>query len=359
MPATERAVEFELRSPEGSGDDPFTITHVGPRRSEIGGMQTVLRDYHAHVPQGARFRFIASYTARGRTVSALLFAVALLRVALTPRSVLGSVHVHVAQGGSVMRKSMIAGLCRRRRIPVVATVHASELDDDLRRHHRPWSLLLARCDAIAALSREAVEALTQLDPTARVEQVPNRVPVPGEPVSAPNTKRVLFAGAVCRRKGVDVLFAAWSTVLERHPDAELLVGGPPVDVAVPQMPGVRTLGSLAPAEVRTLIRDVDIAVLPSRSEGLPMFVLEAMAAGRPVVTTDIGDLAEIVGDGGSIVEPGCVASLANALSGLLDDPGGAARRGTAGRRRVAQHCDIAQVGVDLRRLHHDPARLVA
>lgn len=335
------------------------ITHVGPRRSEIGGMQTVLRDYEANVPDGTRFRFIATYTARGRACSGLLFALALLRVGFTPRKALGSIHLHVAKHGSVWRKAIIAGICRRRAVPVAATVHASQLEDDVSRHRFAWKRLLARCEAIGALSHKAVKDLSTLDPTTRVEHVPNRVPVAPTLVPAPNIKRVLFAGAVCRRKGVDVLMEAWPTVLEHHADAELLLAGPAADVTPPRLPGVRVLGAVPPQHVRALIRDVDVAVLPSRSEGLPMFVLEAMAAGRPVVATDIGDLAELVGDGGRVVKPGCAASLAEALVDLLDDASDAARRGALGQTRIAQHCDIAQVGADLRRLHHGSRQGVA
>jgi glycosyltransferase involved in cell wall biosynthesis len=335
------------------------ITHVDPRRSEIGGMQAVLRDYEANVPDGTRFRFIATYTARGRACSGLLFALALLRIGFTPRKAQGSIHLHVAKHGSVWRKAIIAGICRRRAVRVAATVHASQLEDDVCRHGFAWKRLLARCEAIGALSHKAVKDLSTLDPTARVAHVPNRVPVAPTLVPAPNTKRVLFAAAVCRRKGVDVLMEAWPTVLEHHADAELLLAGPAADVTPPRLPGVRVLGAVPPQHVRALIADVDVAVLPSRSEGLPVFVLEAMAAGRPVVATDIGDLAELVGDGGRVVPPGCVTSLASALSALLADPVSAADRGELGRRRVAQRYDVVDLDVDLRRLHRRLARQVA
>jgi glycosyltransferase involved in cell wall biosynthesis len=119
------------------------------------------------------------------------------------------------------------------------------------------------------------------------------------------------------------------------------------------------LGAVPPQYVRALIADVDLAVLPSRSEGLPVFVLEAMAAGRPVVATDIGDLAELIGDGGRVVPPGCVTTLASALSALLADPVSAADRGELGRRRVVQRYDVVDLDVDLRRLHRRLARQVA
>lgn len=359
MTVKDDALKIELCSSGGIGEHAVRITHVGPRRTEIGGMQTVLRSYAANVPKGMSFRFITTYTARNRLVSAVLFTVALMRVRFTPRSSLGSVHLHVAQHGSAWRKAVVAGICRRRGIPVAATVHASHLEDDLRRRPRAWQKLLARCDAIGALSHKAAEGLSELDPVARIERIPNRVPVVDEPEPPPNVKRVLFAGAVCYRKGVDVLCSAWPTVLQRHPDAELLIAGPLVDVALPELSGVHYLGPVPPAEIGGLIRAADIAVLPSRSEGLPMFILEGMAGGRPVVVTDIEDIAELVGDGGKVVPPGCARLLADALSDLLGDVEDRSHRGALGRKRVGRHYNLAHVDADLRLLHQRSPRGVA
>jgi glycosyltransferase involved in cell wall biosynthesis len=80
----------------------------------------------------------------------------------------------------------------------------------------------------------------------------------------------------------------------------------------------------------------DVSVLCSRSEGLPNSVLEAMAAGRPVVATNVGAVADAVveGETGLLVPPGDPAALAAALDGLLSDPARARRLGEAGAARA-------------------------
>jgi glycosyltransferase involved in cell wall biosynthesis len=93
------------------------------------------------------------------------------------------------------------------------------------------------------------------------------------------------------------------------------------------------------ADVGALLAAADVFVLPSWVEGLPLTVLEAMAAGKPVVATSVGGTPEAVVDGqtGLLVAPGDVPALVAGLDALLADPELARRLGERGRRRVEEH----------------------
>jgi glycosyltransferase involved in cell wall biosynthesis len=84
------------------------------------------------------------------------------------------------------------------------------------------------------------------------------------------------------------------------------------------------------------LQELDVFVLPSRAEGLSNAVLEAMAAGRPVVATDVGGNPELIRDGvtGVLAPPGDPAALAAAVDALLDSPPTRQRLGAAARQRV-------------------------
>lgn len=96
------------------------------------------------------------------------------------------------------------------------------------------------------------------------------------------------------------------------------------------------------SDVPDLLNASDIFVLASRQEGLPITILEAMAAGKPVVATDVGGCSEVVrsGESGFIVPPEDPVALADAIERLLTDPELSARMGAAGRKCVTEDFSV-------------------
>jgi glycosyltransferase involved in cell wall biosynthesis len=92
------------------------------------------------------------------------------------------------------------------------------------------------------------------------------------------------------------------------------------------------------SDVPNLLAGADVFVLPSLSEGLPLALLEAMMAGRPIIATAVGEVPAVLSNGraGVLVPPGDAEALANALAGVLSDPALAHRLGGAAARRAAE-----------------------
>ena len=155
---------------------------------------------------------------------------------------------------------------------------------------------------------------------------------------------VLFGGEVGHRKGVDRLAAAWPEVRRRHPEATCLLVGPQGDLETTDLPeGMTFLGPVPRQQLLGLLKATDVACLPSRDEALPMFVLESLGLGVPVVTTAVGEIGQLGDDQGVALTTGDPADLADRLATLLDDPVRRLAQGRRGAAWAAEHCSAEAV----------------
>ncbi len=152
-------------------------------------------------------------------------------------------------------------------------------------------------------------------------------------------------------KGYGTLLQAVPLVTQIHPTARFLLAGdgpmrPEMErrIAAARLAGsVRLLGERS--DVPDLLQAADHLVHPSDEEGFPNAILEAMAAGLPVVATRVGGTPELVVDGvtGILVPPRSPADLAAAVCRLLADPGLARRLGSAGKERAVGEFPIGRM----------------
>jgi predicted dehydrogenase/nucleoside-diphosphate-sugar epimerase/glycosyltransferase involved in cell wall biosynthesis len=217
-------------------------------------------------------------------------------------------------------------------------------------------LALRRMDATVAVCDAQVEKL--IDGRVRPDRIfairnaieaPAAVDVPAGARAAleayfPNPVRVI-AGTAARlavEKGIDVLVRAVEIVVRRHPDAGFVVfGDGPQRAQYEAMIAERNLGgSLVLAgfrsQAQTLFPALDILALPSRAEGLPVAILEAMSVGLPVVATAVDGIPEAVIDGqtGYLVASEDHEAFADRLMRLIESEALRREMGARGRERV-------------------------
>jgi glycosyltransferase involved in cell wall biosynthesis len=161
----------------------------------------------------------------------------------------------------------------------------------------------------------------------------------------PRATVIGFVGQLDERKGIHYLLPAFRQVHRRHPEAVLLmVGEGPLRqwiVNTVRDYGLEDAVILAGFrdDIPAVMRSLDMLVLPSLWEGFGIVLIEAMAAGKPVVSTAVSSMPEIVVDGttGLLVPPADAEALAHALCVLLEDRELAQKLGRAGRTRVEQY----------------------
>lgn len=220
-------------------------------------------------------------------------------------------------------------------------------------------LIAARADAFLAVSeldRRRMIETERIDP-AKVIFVPNGIPEP-PPRGGGDIRRELgidprapIVGTVCAlrpQKALAVLLDAAAILARRCSGVQVLIVGEGPEraelerrIAVLGLAGTVTLLGHRD-DVRDLIADFDAAVCCSDFEGTPLSVLEYMQASLPIVATRVGGIPDIVRDGvgGILVEPRDPAALAAATARILEDPGLAAKLGSAARQRQLAEFDI-------------------
>jgi glycosyltransferase involved in cell wall biosynthesis len=214
-----------------------------------------------------------------------------------------------------------------------------------------WLAVLRAVDRVVVHSARAVEQLVGMGlDRARVARIAHPIfqAPSGEPLAPPAGRTLLFFGLLRAYKGLDVLLAALPSVLERVPDARLVIAGDPVDPVGPLQEQAARLGVegsvewrlryLAEEEIVALLAAAAAVVLPYRELDSSGALATALGLGRPAVVTDVGSLGETVREHGAglVVPPQDAAALADACVQLLTDTAllASAYEGT-GRARAA------------------------
>ncbi|MCC2954633.1 glycosyltransferase family 4 protein [Massilia sp. IC2-477] len=277
------------------------------------------------------------------------------------------VHAHAASNGSFVRKSVLLALARASGARTVFHLHGACFDSFIERSSplmRRWIRhTLEQSSVVIALSTRWADFLHGFAPQARVVVIPNSVPLPPLAADRSEAGRILFLGQVEPRKGIYELVDALALLKDRFPQMRLAIGGQGELIEVKRrardagvLDRIEELGWVTAQRKADELARASIFCLPSHAEGLPMALLEAMAAGKAVVSTGVGGIPDALrdGDNGLMIEPGKVEQLAQALSKLLGDDEERRRLGARARATIEQEFEsgvvIGQISAVYRQL---------
>lgn len=336
-----------LAAATGEPYAPLVATLVRPgapdavgEAARAAGVESLRLDSAARADLGSAARLTAILRARG----------------------VGLVHAHD------YKSLLVAQLaCARARVPVVATYHGDT--------GATWQLAiyerLARvCGnftrGVAAVSGALELELRRWVRRAPVVRVANGIPLPAP--FAPGEREqaraalglgadfaVAVVGRMSREKGQEILLEALAQ-LERPPLVLFAGDGPDRPALEARAAGlpVRFLGFVA--DPRALYAACDAVVMPSLTEGLPLAALEAMAHGRPLVASAVGELPLLLAGGaGILVPPGDPAALAAAIVQLQRDPAASVATAARAARRVRESYSVEAMARGYAALLYAPA----
>lgn len=353
------------------------VCHVGPYPKRGGGIAavTAMLVEQQRADPDLRVSLIPTSEDGGAVRKGLAFVKALPLVIRTcrskPRPVL---HVHTSSGTSFRRKALVLRLARRFGTPCVMHVHSGHLDawhaGGSAARRRRIARTLDRAGRVVAVSRRLGEFLGSVTRTP-VTTISNAIDPETFSTDREYSERarftlLLLGGVGLRMKGAFDLLEATRRLTRddgAHSIRVVMAGHGELDearrlAAEQDLSSIVEITGWVGAERKMkLLRESDLFVLPSYHEGLPISLLEAMAAGLPVIATRVGGIPEVIRDGeqGLLIPPGDVDALVGAIRRLIDDPALRSRLGGAARAAARQRLDIRGAAREFKRIYEAAA----
>jgi glycosyltransferase involved in cell wall biosynthesis len=346
----------------GPRESRVRVLQLGPSLEVRGGVSAVEQLICDYLPPYASIRHVATMKEGRWPGKWLTFAKAVNTLYQALDSIEPTVvHIHFASRGSTLRKVLLAQMVLRARRPLILHAHGGGFD----RFHRGLPLQLRRmvnrtlqqANVLITLSsqwRDFYVRECELAPS-QVVVLPNpvRLPVRIPDRSTRSKIQFLHLGKLGKGKGSYDLLEAFAALPDdlRRRSRLVLAGNGDVDelrrLAAPlneavgdgAVERVRVLSWISTDERDRLLAESDVFVLPSYVEGVPMSLLEAMAAGLPAITTPVGGIPDVFTHGreGLMVTPGDRTQLTNAMAELIRDKDARLAAGQRAQERARSH----------------------
>lgn len=332
-------------------DGRVRVLQFGPSLQVRGGISSVEQLICDYLPPYVSMRHVPTMEDGSAIAKASVFARAVQVLhraleALDPTIV----HIHIASRGSTLRKVILAEMVARAGRPLVLHAHGSEFDLFHRRLpaavRRNVNRTLQRANVFITLSsqwRDFYVEECEISPS-QIVVLPNPVRVPPDVPERSGRPHVQFLhlGRLGERKGGYDLVDAFAALPEglRNRARLVLAGDGEVEAvrkrAEPLGDRVEVHSWIDAKERDRLLAQSDVFALPSRAEGVPMALLEAMASALPCITSPVGGIPDVFRDGidGTLVTPGNIDEIRHAMEKLIVDDGARQAAGRNARERA-------------------------
>lgn len=316
-----------------------TILMCGSALNEPGGMTSVCKQLVNHKwPDDIRIVYVPTHASGSAAKKSLYFASAYQRIkGVLISGQIHAVHAHMSYKGSFARKYAIYKLCKHLGVPFILHLHGSEFKSFYEHSgvliKKQIVVMLEGSSVVIVLGDSWRSFVKGIAPSSKTVMMRNTVPFDGakEKLRKAGRFSVLFLGLLIKRKGVGDLLRAFAIFSKQHPEANAIlnIGGTGEEelflkneVGRLGLQGrVNFLGWVDEDTRGHLLEESDVFVLPSYNEGLPVSLLEAMAAGVPPIVSDVGSVTDAIRDGveGILVVPGDINQIVDALTRLYVD----------------------------------------
>ena len=312
------------------------VLMVGVHKSTKGGMWTVVENYtnNEEFTQKYRLKYISTAVS-GNAVKRIVYSVfGILKVFLyTMFHTYDVLHVHMSERMSVYRKGIIIKISKIRKSKVIIHMHGAEFETwynelEEKKQNRVKNILndANKILILGEYWRDFVESL--INDKNKIEILYNAVMCPNKNLYNIKSNKILFLGAIGKRKGIFDLIDTMKVIKMKKINTKLLLYGPDVTEGINDIIKNNNLDDYIEykgwlgneQKEKVFTNDIAINVLPSYNEGLPMTILETMSYGIPNISTNIAAIPEVLNENnGFLVNPGDIERLSNIIINVLSN----------------------------------------
>lgn len=309
------------------------IIMIGPGKMEKGGIATVISNFETYFSEpNINITYLVSWQSGHFLKRLYVFLKCCIHlILLLHKDSQQIVHLHCAQDGSYVRKYLLSQITHYYQSALIIHFHASQFDtfyhNASKSRQRRICSWLDKAEMIVVLSIKWEKFYRNLT-TAPIKIIENAVPIPGSNPYQNQGFKIATFGRIGKRKGsYDILTIAQK--MQTHlPEIEFwLYGDGEVEkfaelIKEKELTNVFLGGWVSnQSELQQVYRESLLHFLPSYHEGLPMSVLETMAAGIPNVCSTVGGIPDVIrtGENGFLAEAGDIAELSASLLLLIEE----------------------------------------
>lgn len=308
----------------------------GPKNSK-GGIATVISNIVGDTILLSQFELeVHESYCDGNPLKRILFSIKMFIKFLTLYKKYDIFHIHMASYGSTFRKGCYVRFLKKRNKKVVLHVHGGEyllFYNNLSINKKNIVNQIWRmADVVIVLSDKWKEIFEPIFKEANIEVVRNGIEINKFNVAVNDISKYkmnfLFLAKICKGKGVYDLIESIQEVCLKFPQIKLFIAGNGEVDEVKKLiedlnldNNIEVLGWIDDTEKIELLKMVGTVILPSYNEGLPMTILEGMAAGKVILSTTVGAIPEVINQNknGILIEPGNVGDLVKSIETILID----------------------------------------
>lgn len=350
----------------------LNVLMFGPHPDATGGISTVVSNWmEAGIENNINLDYISTIddVAPGYYFRKILNAIKAYFIFIKKkRKDIDLVHIHMSHGMSFYRKLIIFMISKIKGIKVIIHLHGSKFvefyENGSTIQKKLISYLFDHADSVIALSVAWKDFIEKISTNSNIYIIYNGASLSKFEHKIDNGGEIYisFMGRLGERKGTYDLLVAFKKLSSEFPQVHLLLGGDGDINKVKQIVEdeklsslVHVIGWVSGTEKIDVFSKTDIYVLPSYNEGLPGSILEAMAAGAPIVSTTVGGIPEAVIDGknGLLIQAGDIDSLHNALSTLCSDKSLRENMGMESKKLIATKFNIKDIVTQVQSVYND------